>query len=151
MELIKSLNEYAASGRTIKVGLVGAGQMGEGLACQMELMTGMRAFAVADVVPGRPEAVLKSMRVEKKDYVLTDDLATASQAVRDGKHVGTSDAGILSRIPDLDIIVEATGIPEIGAQIAYEAILNRKHVLQMNVETDATVGYILRKMARPPG
>jgi predicted homoserine dehydrogenase-like protein len=151
MELIKSLNEYAASGRTIKVGLVGAGQMGEGLACQMELMTGMRAFAVADVVPGRPEAVLKSMRVEKKDYVLTDDLATASQAVRDGKHVGTSDAGILSRIPDLDIIVEATGIPEIGAQIAYEAILNRKHVLQMNVETDATVGYILRKMARAAG
>jgi predicted homoserine dehydrogenase-like protein len=43
--------------------------------------------------------------------------------------------------------VEATGVPEVGARVAMDAILGRKHVLQMNVETDATVGYYLRKMA----
>ena len=151
MELSKTLSEYAAAGKKITVGIVGAGQMGEGLACQMELMEGMAAFAIADVVPGRPEAVLKSMGLNSKQYLLTDDLADASQAVREGRRIGTTDAGLLSRIPDLDIIVEATGIPEVGAQIAYDAVLNRKHVLQMNVETDATVGYILRKMARAAG
>ena len=39
------------------------------------------------------------------------------------------------------------GFPEVGARVALDAIMERKHVVQMNVETDATVGYILRKMA----
>ena len=43
-------------------------------------------------------------------------------------------------IGPIDVTVEATGIPEVGARVSYEAILARKHVLQMNVETDATVG-----------
>jgi len=151
MELIKSLRDYARQGKTIRVGLVGAGQMGEGLACQMELMTGMRTVAIADVVPNRPQAVFQSMGIDPKKTILTDDLEKARQAVRDGYRVGTSQANIVSRIADVDIVVEATGIPEIGAQVAFEAILNKKHVLQMNVETDATVGYILRKMAQAAG
>jgi hypothetical protein len=53
MTLQNLLKEYQQAGNLIKVGLVGAGQMGEGLICQMEMMYGMRAFAVADVVPGR--------------------------------------------------------------------------------------------------
>jgi len=151
MELIKSLQQYAQQGKTIRVGMVGAGQMGEGLACQMELMTGMKAVAIADVVPNRPKEVFQSMNIDAKQVLITDDLAKASQAVRDGMRIGTNRADIISRIPDVDIVVEATGIPEIGAQVAFEAILNKKHVLQMNVETDATVGYILRKMAQATG
>ena len=151
MELIRSLREHAKAGKIIRVGIVGAGQMGEGLSCQMELMQGMGAFAIADVVPGRPEEVFTSMGIEKSDYVITDNADTAAEALSEGRRIGTANASILSKLPDLDIIVEATGIPEIGAKIAFEAILNRKHVLQMNVETDATVGYILRKMARAAG
>ena len=151
MELITSLQQHARAGNTIRVGLVGAGQMGEGLACQMELMTAIGAYAVADVVPERLPQVFHSMGVASADYLITDDPAVASQAVRDGKRVGTTKAEILSRIEGLDIIVEATGIPEIGARVAFDAILHRKHVLQMNVETDATVGYILRKLARSAG
>ncbi|NIR41253.1 MAG: NAD(P)-dependent oxidoreductase, partial [Actinobacteria bacterium] len=51
----------------------------------------------------------------------------------------------------IDITVEATGIPEVGARVAHQAILARKHVLQMNVEADATVGYLLRRMANAAG
>jgi len=47
--------------------------------------------------------------------------------------------------------VEATGIPEVGARVARGAIDAGKHVLQMNVETDATVGYALRRMAEEAG
>lgn len=125
--------------------------MGEGLACQMELMTAIGAYAIADVVPNRVQEVFRAMGVAPSGYVITDDPTVASQAVRDGKRVGTTRAQILSRIEGLDIIVEATGIPEVGAQVAFDAILQRKHVLQMNVETDATVGYILRQMAQSAG
>lgn len=151
MELYNALKNYEASGSMIRVGLVGAGQMGEGLASQMELMHGMRAYAIADVLPGRAAQALRTAKVDDKDIVETEDAATAAQAVEDGKRVATTNASILSTIPGLDIVVEATGIPEVGAQVAFDAIANRKHVLQMNVETDATVGFILRKLARSAG
>lgn len=151
MELIQSLRRHAREGKTIRVGLVGAGQMGEGLACQMERMSAIRAWALADTAPHRIRDVFRSMGVESSEYVTVEDAAAASQALRDGKRIGTVNADIISRIEGIDIIVEATGIPEVGAQVALDAVLQRRHVLQMNVETDAAVGYILRKMAKAAG
>ncbi len=147
MTLYNVLKEYQQSGRLIRVGVVGSGQMGEGLVCQMELMYGMRAFAIADIVPGRAKQVFKSANLPDEQVVETTDVALAAQAIKEGKRVATTDSALLSKLPNLDIIVEATGVPEIGARVALDAILNRKHVLQMNVETDATVGYMLRSMA----
>lgn len=48
-------------------------------------------------------------------------------------------------------MVEATGVPKIGAKVAFESILAKKHIVQMNVETDATVGYVLRRLANAAG
>ncbi len=148
MTLQNLLKEYQRAGNFIKVGLVGAGQMGEGLICQMEMMYGMRAFAVADVVPGRAVQAFQSANLSDDQIIETDRLDLAVAAIEEGRRLATTDASLLAQIPNLDIIVEATGIPEIGAKIALDAILNCKHVLQMNVETDATIGYLLRKMAR---
>jgi predicted homoserine dehydrogenase-like protein len=147
MTLLNELKEYQRSGNLIKVGLVGAGQMGEGLACQMEMMYGMRAIAIADILPGRAGQVFQSAGVPDDKIVETTDAGLAAAAIDEGRRVGTTDSSLLARLPNLDIIVEATGVPEIGARVALDAILNRKHVLQMNVETDATVGYYLRQMA----
>ena len=135
----------------IRVGLIGGGQMGEGLVCQMELMHGMRAFVVADVIPGKAREVFRSANVEDNHIIETDSSSVAAQAVEDGKYVATTNPSIIRDIESIEIVVEATGIPEIGAQVALEAILSRKHVLQMNVETDATIGYMLRRMAESAG
>ncbi len=151
MDMYEELSAYEAQGKQIKVGVVGAGQMGEGLVCQMALMRGMRGRAVADVLPGRASEALESSGVPTEDIVQTEDPGTAAQAIADGKYVATVDSAMLPEIPDLDILVEATGVPEIGALVAWQAILARKHVMQMNVETDATVGYVLRKLARSAG
>ena len=45
------------------------------------------------------------------------------------------------RSESVDVVVEATGIVEVGARVAYEAILNGKHVVMLNVETDVTGGH----------
>jgi predicted homoserine dehydrogenase-like protein len=148
MTLQNLLKEYQQAGNFVKVGLVGAGQMGEGLICQMEKMYGMRAFAVADVVPNRAVQALQSANLSDDQIVETNRLDLAVAAIEEGRRVALNDSSLLAQIPNLDIIVEATGVPEIGARVALDAILNRKHVLQMNVETDATVGYLLRKMAK---
>jgi predicted homoserine dehydrogenase-like protein len=148
--LLPELKSWHARGEVIKVGLVGAGQMGEGLVAQMETMFGMRAFAVADVVPGRAVEVLRLAGVEPAQIVETDDPDAATAAIESGRRVATVNPAITWETP-LDITVEATGIPEVGARVAHGAILARKHVLQMNVETDATVGWLLRRMANAAG
>ena len=145
-----TLKARHARGEILKVGLVGAGQMGEGLVVQMETMYGMRAFAVADVAPGRARSVLESAGIAPADIVETDDPDVALRALDAGQRVATTVAD-LTYLEPIDMTVEATGVPDIGARVAYGAILAGKHVLQMNVETDATVGYLLRRLAKAAG
>ena len=51
----------------------------------------------------------------------------------------------------MDVVVEATGIPEVGARMAYETITHGKHVVMVNVETDVTIGALLRRLADSAG
>ena len=51
----------------------------------------------------------------------------------------------------VDVVVDATGVPETGARIAMDAIFNHKHIVMVNVEADATVGPILNKLAKNAG
>lgn len=148
--LLPELKARHARGDIIKVALVGAGQMGEGLVTQMETMYGMRVYVVADVVPGRATEVMRLAGIDPTEIVETDDVDTASEAVAAGRRVATTQPHLTWETP-VDITVEATGIPDVGAKVAYRAILARKHVLQMNVETDATVGWLLRKMGNAAG
>lgn len=151
MSLNKLLEQRAAEGHPVRVGLVGAGQMGMGLICQMELMTGMHAVAVADIMVDRVKASYREAGVPDEQVLAVTDVDTAATAIADGKRVALQNATMLTQIPNLDVVVEATGIPEVGAKVAWDAILHRKHMVQMNVETDATVGYVLRRMAEAAG
>ena len=124
--------------------------MGEGLAITMERMEGMGAYVIVDRGSGRSVEIYRSAGIEEKDIIQTDDLDQASEAIADGKRVYTTNAALASA-PPLDITVEATGVPEMGAKVAVQAIEAGKHVMQMNVEADATVGALLRRRAREAG
>ena len=73
------------------------------------------------------------------------------EAIRAGKPAITEDALALVRAELVDVVVEATGVPTVGARHAYEAIANGKHVVMVNVEADVTVGAILRRHADSAG
>ncbi len=49
------------------------------------------------------------------------------------------------------MVIDATGVPEIGAQIALRSLLAGKHVGLLNVETDITVGWLLSRIAAQSG
>ena len=150
MTLSALLRRRQAAGNPIKVGIVGAGQMGEGLAITMERMEGMGAYVIVDRGSGRSAAIYRSAGIDGAEVIQTDDPDRASQAIADGKRVHTTNAALASA-PPLDVTVEATGIPEMGARVALQAIAAGKHMMQMNVEADATVGAILRQRAREAG
>ena len=150
MTLSSLLRSREAAGDPIKVGIVGAGQMGEGLAITMERMEGMGAYVIVDRGSGRSAEIYRSAGIEESGIIQTDDPDRASQAIAEGKRIHTTNAAVASA-PALDITVEATGIPEMGARVALEAIAAGRHMMQMNVEADATVGAILRRRAREAG
>ena len=68
--------------------------------------------------------------------------------MRSGKYLVTEDAVLLSKLESLDAVVEATGLTEVGATVAWNCIQHGKHVIMLNVETDVTVGP-LNKISPP--
>lgn len=147
----RKLEEIERTGDIIKVGLVGAGQMGRGMISQIEGMAGMRVVITADIQISHVTNAYVKSGVAAEQVVETNDLKQASTAVKNGKVVATTDAQLVTSLPDVDVVVDATGVPNIGAKIAWDAILNRKHIVMLNVEADVTVGVILKKMADASG
>ncbi|MCD4672586.1 MAG: hypothetical protein K8R77_07980 [Anaerolineaceae bacterium] len=150
--LKERLYEREQTKGAFKIGLVGSGQMGTGLISQMELMYGMKVVATADVIPGRAEAAYEEAGVDVKlVHSVQDDLAKANKLIADGQRIATLSSGFLVQIDELDAIVECTGIPEVGAMVCEAAIEAGKDVINMNVETDATIGYYLTQKAEKTG
>lgn len=144
----KLLARRAALGRPIRVGLVGAGQMGRGFVEQIHHIEAMEVVAVADVKPGLAEATL---RASDTDHVLiSDDPDKLSSAIQEGRRVGTEVAGVLPALP-VDIVIEASGIPTVGATTAVNCLLAGKDVGLLTVETDITVGLLLNRLAGRSG
>lgn len=150
MSLKEKLAERAATHGPVRVGLVGAGQMGTGLISQIERMVGMRVVAVADVVPGRSSQAFAQATVTAPVRDVAD-AAAAADVIHEGGRAALADAGALVNIPNIDVIVECTGVPEVGARVCLAAIESGKHIVNMNVETDATVGYVLQRKAKQAG
>ena len=53
--------------------------------------------------------------------------------------------------PGIEVIVEATGIPEAGIVHALKAIEHGKHIVMVNVEADALAGPLLARKAKAAG
>ncbi len=141
MSLRRRLEELEAANTPIRVGLVGAGQMGRGFIAQVNGIPGMETVAVADV---DPERGLEAFREVGKKPVEGINGTPDRPAVM-------GDAADIAHSETVDVVVEATGVTEVGARVAYEAIQEGKHVVMLNAEADATVGVVLARMARSAG
>ena len=152
MSYKERLQARAEKHGNLRVGLVGAGQMGTGLISQVEKMVGVRVMATADVLPSRAyNAYLESDVPAHLITELNEDTAKASELIMSGQRIATTDSKFLTQIGALDLIVECTGVPEIGARVCEAAIEGGKDIVNMNVETDATIGYILARKAKEKG
>lgn len=125
--------------------------MGSGMVHVTRKMPGLETCAIADIAPERARQVLRGVGIAETHLVTTNQRGVAEDALRAGKYVLTEDALLLSELETLDAVVEATGVTEIGAQVAWNCVTRGKHVVMLNVETDVTVGVILDRLARKGG
>ncbi len=70
---------------------------------------------------------------------------------RAGRVAITSNLDALARAGRIDVVIDATGNPNIGTRFALDAIANGKHVVMLNVEADITIGRHLHEEARRAG
>lgn len=135
----------------IKVGLVGAGKMGKAIMHQAKATKGVKLVAVAEKDRSRAHATLKELGYYGRHLKSSENPSELSEAIDKGVMALTTNASALIEIPDLDIIIDATGEVEVGAQLGYAAIMARKNFVMMNAEADATIGPILSKLASMAG
>jgi predicted homoserine dehydrogenase-like protein len=151
MEIYEHLRRLEAEGDPIRVGLVGCGQMGSGMVHVVNQIVGMDARAISDIDVNRPLSTLKELGIPESQICITDRPGEGEDALRAGKYLITENALLLTRMESLDAVVEATGLTEIGSKVAWNCILNSKHVVMLNVETDVTVGPLLHRLAEKAG
>jgi predicted homoserine dehydrogenase-like protein len=140
------LLERQAAGRPVTVGLIGAGKFGTMFLSQARLTQGLRVVAVADLNVARAREQLKSAGWPAAQYAAS----SLSDAKNGATHV-TDDADALLASPDIEVIVEATGVPQAGIRHALVAIAHGKHIVMVNVEADALAGPLLARKAKAAG
>ncbi len=146
----RALEARAAAGNPVKVGMIGAGFMGRGIANQ-----------IINSVPGMELVAIFSRQVDAAKRAYTEagleniqvvtSVTELEEAIAQDKYAVTEDASLLCQAEGIDAIIEVTGAVEFGAKVVMEAIAHRKHVIMMNAELDATIGPILNVYAKQAG
>lgn len=145
-----ALKIRAKEGRPIRVALLGAGFMSQGLANHLvHTKPGMRFVGVFNRRVQRCHDLCKYVGIS--DVVEPKTQEETDRAIREGKAVATDDAFLLTRAQGVDVIVDVTGSVEFGARVALEAFRHKKDVVLLNAEIDATIGPILQTYAEKYG
>ena len=149
--LSADLLRYAQQHGPVTVGLAGAGQMGTDIVVQLSLMPGVRLGAVSEV---RHESAIDAVLMTgrgRADIVEANSGVAIDSAIEAGKVALTGDFKALCSAAHINVIIDATGNPNVGTLIALEAMKHGKHVVMLNVEADITIGRYLRQEAHKAG
>jgi predicted homoserine dehydrogenase-like protein len=135
----------------VTIGLAGAGQMGTDIIVQVSLMPGLRIGAIAEVrAETAIDGVLLSGR-DRSDIVIASNANAIDAAIESGKVAVTDNLNALAQAGRIEVIIDATGNPNIGTLFALEVMKNGKHIVMLNVEADITIGRFLKEEARRAG
>jgi predicted homoserine dehydrogenase-like protein len=145
-----ALEKRHREGNPIRLGLVGAGYIGRGIAYQiLKHVPGIHLAAIYNRTLSKAQWAYRDGGVHSP--VRVESAAELEEVVRQGGHAVTDDPMVLCEAGGIDAIIEATGEVEFGARAALAAIRNGKHLVVMNAELDALVGPILKLHADRAG
>jgi predicted homoserine dehydrogenase-like protein len=145
-----ALQRRAAAGNPVRVALIGAGAMARGVANQIvNSVPGMRLVAVANRTVANARRAYTEAGITEIAEVAT--VGALNDALAKGTPVITGDALLLCEGAGIEVLIEATGAVEFGAQFALRAFAAGKDVVTMNAELDGTLGSVLQRRAQQAG
>ncbi|WP_428391637.1 NAD(P)H-dependent oxidoreductase [Lichenicoccus sp.] len=151
MSIAEDLARRAEAGRPVQVGLIGCGEMGTDIVTQLSLMPGIELAVLAEMRLDAAFLALDIAGIGRDAARLCETQAQAEDAIAAGLIAITQDGTIACVTGQVDVIIDATGNPGIGTELALKAMAAGKHVVMMNVEADVTVGAMLVREARRHG
>ncbi len=144
------LRRRESEGRPIKVAVVGAGRFGTSVIAGVSQMPGVVVAAIADRNPTNLAAAWEAYGAPADEIANAATLGPAVDAIADGWPVALADAAPAPDLP-VDVLVEATGVPEVSARICRAALEAGRHVVNVTVESEVAVGAQLARIAREQG
>ena len=147
MNLYTKLQQRAASGNPIRIGLIGAGKFGSMYLAQIPRTPGVHLVAIADL---SPDAARTNLARVGWNPALTQ-AESAQAAIKTGATWITDDWRAVVTHPQIDIIVECTGNPIAAVEHCLAAFAHGKHVVNVTVEAEAFCGPLLARKAQDAG
>ncbi|GLH82527.1 flagellar protein FlgA [Bradyrhizobium sp. SSBR45G] len=135
MNLHSLLQARTASGKPVRVALIGAGKFGSMFLAQVPHVPGLEVPVIIDLDPERARDACRTVGWSAELIERTAFSADGAKAFAD----------------NIDVVVEATGSPAAGIRHARAAIKAGKHIVMVNVEADVLAGPLLAEEARKAG
>jgi len=149
--LARDLARRQAAGKPVRIGLIGSGEMGTDIVSRTSMMDGIDVVAIADI---HPDAGHRAVRIAFEEDGHSVDAGTTGAieaAIESGRVAITGDASRILECGLVDVVIDATGVPAVGADLGLAAMERGKHLVMMNVEADVTIGAYLRAQAERLG
>lgn len=149
--LAKDLAKRAETGRPVRVGLIGSGEMGTDIVTRTAMMDGIEVSAIADINPVAAHKAVEIARQSRGHSCDVGSVDSLNRTIENGETAIAEDVDLILNSGLIDVVIDATGIPSVGAEIGLKAMENGKHLVMMNVEADVTIGAYLRREAERLG
>ena len=147
MSLYAKLQQRAADGRPIRIGLIGAGKFGSMYLAQIPRTPGVHLAGIADL---SPDAARRNLQLVGWPKERTQAASLDAALKTDTTHIGADWQALVAH-PAIDVIVECTGHPIAAVDHCLAAFANGKHVVNVTVEADAFCGPLLARKAKQAG
>ncbi|GHC18898.1 flagellar biosynthesis protein FlgA [Aidingimonas halophila] len=134
----------------VEVCVVGVGDFGRGVLRQSGDMETLSARIAVDVSADVAYRALLHSGVSDSDIMVCRSWREAKYAWDSGYFIASGALDTVIGLP-FHVLVESTGIPEVGAKHAYDAIMAGKHVGIATKETESVVGPYLTHLANSKG
>lgn len=151
LKINRKLKELKHNGKSISLAVIGCGKMGASLINQIGDIDAMEVVLVVEHTPQKAIDQLIASGVSEDNIIETDDFMEAYEVIEKGYVVVTRNYRLAYKVLHINAVIDATGSPEFGAEIAVKTIQYHKHFISLNVECDAAVGPILYDMAKKAG
>jgi len=148
--LAQELNQRENSGIPIRVGLIGCGEMGTDIVVCMSRMKGVKLSAIVERNPKNAFEALKLVNPDDQTKAV-ESADKLNAIIENNETVVTNNPQAVFESGLIDVVIDATGVPDAGANLGLQAINHGKHLVMMNVEADVTIGPILNHYANKAG
>ncbi|MEO1378832.1 MAG: SAF domain-containing protein [Pseudomonadota bacterium] len=149
--LARDLAQRGEDGYPVRLGLIGCGEMGTDIVTRTHLMDGIEIGAICEIdasVAHKAVEIAAGTAGNSTDAASSDAVNAAIEAGQVA--VADTPAAILNS-GLIDVVIDATGVPSVGAEIGLCAMQAGKHLIMMNVEADVTIGAYLKREAERLG